>query len=583
MLSLLSSVTTLISHQLQSHPSHFMINPQPLRFVRSRLISTMSVSAPPSQGPHHPQGPYHPPSPVPAAMAAPSQIGNLGPLRYQLEFYFSPQNLAKDNYLLAQLNSPEHPGAVPMGLVCSFPKVRQINALIYNMGHLSGPMAPIADPNLVRLALHQSSVVTVSADGAWLLPVDSSVWLNAQHRPSASTKASPVDGKIAASSPSSPSSQATASSSLGVPTHPLPPPAEAGVINPPAGTHSNVVVVYYLPDKVTADDLIAEFRVDDSAPPSARSTSAKSVWEVVFPNEASARQALAIPRDRIILGASVHAVIKSEIRPDLNEMENLVHRATNPGMPAGHSMQMGYPVSLPIGYPFAAQPTPQMAFYGYTYPMPHQMPMAVPHQAFYNPQQGFNPGMIRNTHPAQGRPPPAQTPGMNGGRQNYAPQARNNNGQRNDRGPGLDASGRRNMVKNWQPKNSGTRIVGKHQPDSGSLLGQQPKEDGGNRQGHKNRNNNNRNPQRQQKDASLPVKEYDARIDLGADNFPALSGKPVAASADRSFSVATGYAAALRKNATPSQTPPMVPNRALDSQVPDFKLDEAASKRGSHE
>jgi hypothetical protein len=529
-------------------------------------------------------------------MSGPPPVANLGPLRYQLEFYFSPQNLVKDNYLLTQLNSPDHPGAVHMGVVCNFPKVRQINALLYNMGHLSGPMAPTADPNLVRMALQQSNVVTVSADGAWLLPVDSSVWVNAQHKPpttttstgTGSTGASAGDGKIAPSNPSSPSSQATASSSLGVPTHPLPPAAE-GEGNEPLGNHSNIIVVVDVPDTVAADALVAIFTIDDSLRPSARRLSNNS-WELDFHDETAARRALAASRDRTIHGSPVRAWIKSEARLGINETDGAIHRAVNPGMPPFQAMHMGYPVSMPVGYPFPTQPPPQMAFYGYNYPIPQQIPMGVPHQAFYHPPQGYNPGLLRNAYPAQGRPPPSHA-SMNGGRQPYAQQQmRNNNVQRNDRGPGFDANNRKNMVKNWQPKNAGTR--GGKQPESSSLPGPQPKDtdpskfDGGNRHGNKSKNNNNKNPQRQLKGEALPAKKEnsDTRLDLGAENFPALGGgKPVTALSDRSFSVATGYAAALRKNATASQTPTNIPARTPECDVPVLTLDEGPSQLGSHE
>ena len=47
-------------------------------------------------------------------------------LKAQVEFYFCPENLANDKFLQSQLNATEHLGAVPIQVICSFRKIRQI-------------------------------------------------------------------------------------------------------------------------------------------------------------------------------------------------------------------------------------------------------------------------------------------------------------------------------------------------------------------------------------------------------------------------------------------------------------------------
>ena len=118
----------------------------------------------------------------------------------QIEFYFSPQNLARDKYLLSQLNATDHLGAVAIEVLCNFPKVRQLHALIRNMGHLPANMTPMADPMMVRMALEHSSVVQVSQDGMWVVLKD--------FRPTPTSSMTPSnveEPKTVPSTPSSPS------------------------------------------------------------------------------------------------------------------------------------------------------------------------------------------------------------------------------------------------------------------------------------------------------------------------------------------------------------------------------------------
>eukprot|EP00581_Thalassiosira_minuscula_P018048 CAMPEP_0183734618 /NCGR_PEP_ID=MMETSP0737-20130205/44289_1 /TAXON_ID=385413 /ORGANISM="Thalassiosira miniscula, Strain CCMP1093" /LENGTH=917 /DNA_ID=CAMNT_0025968145 /DNA_START=198 /DNA_END=2951 /DNA_ORIENTATION=- len=96
-------------------------------------------------------------------------------LRTQVDFYFSPQNLARDKYLRNMLNA-EHPEMptprpaqhmCPVGVITNFPKVKDICAK-FGPGRDGQPPEPPA--LLLAKALDGSSVVTISSDGNWIGP-----------------------------------------------------------------------------------------------------------------------------------------------------------------------------------------------------------------------------------------------------------------------------------------------------------------------------------------------------------------------------------------------------------------------------
>ena len=81
----------------------------------------------------------------------------LGRLRAQLEFYFSPQNLARDVYL-RNLISGYGCNAVPLSIIANFPKVRSL---------CSGQI----DLPLLKRAVEGSGVVHVTNDAIWISPL----------------------------------------------------------------------------------------------------------------------------------------------------------------------------------------------------------------------------------------------------------------------------------------------------------------------------------------------------------------------------------------------------------------------------
>jgi hypothetical protein len=134
--------------------------------MESQQVQAQLLSQPSGQPSSHP----------PVSMDTPSMTNNseavlLQLLRQQVEFYFSEENLAQDSYLLSFLNSNDHPGVVPAATIASFPKVREIYA-----SHMAGHFVPAkfsfpADPTLVGKALTNSTVVQVTSDGYWMMPM----------------------------------------------------------------------------------------------------------------------------------------------------------------------------------------------------------------------------------------------------------------------------------------------------------------------------------------------------------------------------------------------------------------------------
>ena len=88
-------------------------------------------------------------------------------LKSQVEFYFSPQNLSRDRYLRTLMS--QYGGAtVPLGLIATFPKVREIYASHIKQTTSSMPPDLVS---MMRTALDGSSVVKITPDGVWISPI----------------------------------------------------------------------------------------------------------------------------------------------------------------------------------------------------------------------------------------------------------------------------------------------------------------------------------------------------------------------------------------------------------------------------
>jgi len=539
-------------------------------------------------------------------MSGPPPMPNLQPLRSQIEFYFSSQNLAKDKYLLSQLSSPDHLGAVPMTIICSFPKVRQIHSFIFNMGHLPMPMKPMADPHVVRAALQFSSVVTVSSDGNWIVPTDSSTWLavqqQQQQQPSnvqsadSTTSSVPEEAKPSTSSaPSSPSSQATASSSLGVPTHPLPPSAMNVPRNGVEPAPGAVIMVQSAPPDATAKEIMEVFRPDSGGGPNTARTDGGNNWFVSFDTEEQAMRALTLSRERPLRGSLLQGQLIS----------------SHPGMPAGAGPMAAYPgmpqhmpypfAFAPGGYPMPMPQTPQGP-YGFVYAVPQQMPMPhhpqqyYPYPPGYGNAPGYAPQDYGSGYPMQGRPSDGRQ-GKQMSKNNYNYRNNRNYGNTNSNTNYNHKPHRMSQASQQQQQHSSTLSQSQTpnhnnkkngtQREGTDSTGQKSKQEGSgpskNAGGSKPWNNTYSKKNKKDAAGNRPPKppekqKEETKIDLGDDHFPALGGS---APKDTTATpkAASGYAEALRKKPTPPATPVNTPSVVNEVPPPaETTLDEAMSK-----
>ena len=102
------------------------------------------------------------------ATSAPSDAYFFSRLKSQIEFYFSPQNLARDTYLrglMAVYGGPNALPIVPLSVIASFPKVRDLCAF------KTGAAVIPPDPLLLVRAMEGSAVVNISPDAYWISPL----------------------------------------------------------------------------------------------------------------------------------------------------------------------------------------------------------------------------------------------------------------------------------------------------------------------------------------------------------------------------------------------------------------------------
>lgn len=275
----------------------------------------------------------------------------LNQIKSQVEFYFAPQNLQNDRFLQSQLNATEHLGAVPIQVICSFRKIRQLYSYARG-GYYPHEVDMLADPALLRMALVNSSVVSISHDGMWIVPIP---------QKDSPTEATPP---TVASTPSSPSS------------------SQEDLV-----TERNSIILTDVPTSVSEAMIMDAFR--DFAPKTVH-MGAGNTWYVGFGTGDDAVAAIA--GNVTIEGAPIRGFLKSEA-PSVPNMP-LPPMASIP-----NANMMAYPRNFPM------PPSP----YGLVpmqYPMPPPMPQhSYPVQPQYYPQpqyRYFVPPAQRNS----GMPPP---------------------------------------------------------------------------------------------------------------------------------------------------------------------------------
>eukprot|EP00934_Nitzschia_sp_Nitz4_P005619 Nitzschia sp. Nitz4//scaffold76_size158648//98568//100052//NITZ4_002557-RA/size158648-processed-gene-0.246-mRNA-1//1//CDS//3329557878//5609//frame0 len=298
--------------------------------------------------------------PPPQGVSPPSHpAGILFPLMAQIEFYFSPQNLAKDTFLQQQLSATDHLGAVSVNIICGFPKVKQLHAQLRHLIPMPSHLTPNADPYVVCAALQYSQSVGVSHDGQWIVPKrlqTSPAMVKDRTSATASTVSSPV-------------SQASSASSVGVPTHPLPPPATS-VNNIPALRVSNV------PTGVQSDELLGLFTVKDNKPTDAQFGARNSAsWLIRFEAVEQAKEALNATAGMTLRGSPVQVELVES--PSASPLSGNL-RTQDAGQSSFHagsqfpSQQYRVPMNNTMySMSMPQYPTAQMVGYGY---MPYTHP-----------------------------------------------------------------------------------------------------------------------------------------------------------------------------------------------------------------
>jgi hypothetical protein len=484
-------------------------------------------------------------------------------LKWQIEFYFCPQNLANDQFLQSQLMATDHLGAVPIEVICNFPKVRQLHALARFGPLVPAEIVPPPDPQILRVALNDSSVVRVSDDGMWITPVlEPAESFEKETKDTAATVATSTTS--VASTPSSPSSQATASSSLGVPTHPFP------------LKERNTIIVRDIPENVSVEVVMEAFSTDGVTPKSAR-PDVGDTWYVAFESEDQAVTALSETRDRTIAGVAIRGRLKTELA--VNSKERAVPpqppalplppaQDMQPTLPNLHSKppQAQYRSASIASRPFhpAMQMPPQQPHaYGYV-PYPYAVSMQPQHmqqqqQAAYRMQQQyFQPyGYQQYFSPRQqqGYVPSSEGYSVPPPHVYVQPKQNQNNKKRNKRG------GKNRNHNNKQNNNGGDHVVEPNLPDTNKTANPQKNNTGNNTNRgvspHEgtgpNGNKKQWNRNRKKNDKKIEQKP----IELSAENFPALGGNPKPKTPQSNEVV--GYAQALLKRPTQKTPPPPKP------------------------
>ena len=319
-------------------------------------------------------------------------------LRNQVEFYFSAQNLARDTYLRNMLTAkhqevPSPPPLqlmTPVAVITNFPKVKDICAAFGSS---------ISDPLHVLLAraCEGSTVVRVSADGAWIGPVS-------QHLPPLTTPTTRIPpptpqahfppGPFSASPhnmmiPSGPMGEALPMPYMG--PHPVPLVQNVPLYRGSASPSSNsldsssqvkdvVVMVPDMPAECNPILLMTAFTTENIRPSSVSADAQSNTWYVSFTSEADAQAAIAASSDKTVGGKSIKAKFKLE-PPSSRVSVASASGASMSSTSAGQRQQVQAPH-------MAQQPTPMsggaMMFSPGAYPMSQPSP----------PPHNMHPGML---------------------------------------------------------------------------------------------------------------------------------------------------------------------------------------------
>ena len=365
-------------------------------------------------------------------------------LRNQVEFYFSPQNLARDTYLRNMLTAkhqevPSPPPLqlmTPVAVITNFPKVRDICAAFG---------APLLDPPYVLLAraCKGSHVVSVSTDGAWIGPTSQTLpplvastprlgpptpqsrFHHIPYPPSPDQRmrlmpATPMGGV----QHMPPMSQ----SNSGLQNVPLSrdsvSPSSNSLDSMPDQTTDTVVIVPDMPMECNPILLMTAFTTDKIRPSSVSVDSNSNTWSVSFASKMDALTAIKASKNKSVAGAPINARLKSE-------SELAVSDTSLPSISAGQqqSQTLQQPIPIPdrhVMYPPGAYPMTQLPPPPHLYPAHHHIdpqyniapmhmmnqPIVQPMYPYFVPQHGqlpfpmHQPPVIGRFGPGIPPPPP---------------------------------------------------------------------------------------------------------------------------------------------------------------------------------
>lgn len=359
----------------------------------------------------------HSESSTPITSPSPVNPGDHGAiytrLRNQVEFYFSPQNLARDTYLRNMLTAkhqevPSPPPlqlVTPVAVITNFPKVRNICAAFG---------ASLSDPPHVILAraCAGSTVVSVSEDGAWIGPT--SQQLPPLTDPTPPRMGPPTPQAIFQQGPYPPSPHQRMMMMSAAPmgevqpmpymgSHPVPAvqniPLSHGSVSPssnsldsiPSQVKETVVVVPDMPAECNPILLMTAFTTGNIRPSSVSAEANTNNWYVSFTSEADAKAAISATSEKTVVGAPIKAKLKTEPASARASVAS-ASAASLSSMSASQRQQIPVPqmVQQPVPMPGAAMMYPPGA-----YPMGHSPPPPIqpgmPHYPMGGPQYGMAP------------------------------------------------------------------------------------------------------------------------------------------------------------------------------------------------
>lgn len=319
-------------------------------------------------------------------------------LRNQIEFYFSASNLARDHFLRSHF-AMYGGTAVPLVVICQFPKVQRICA---SFGFR-------ADPLLLKAAVENSQVVSVSPNAAWigplapLPPMDPSVQARVQKNNFINVQPGMMNRSVSTGSnpgpyPGSQSQQVKGSTSgSGTATGTTSPASSqasggnAGITIIGGGSSSSIssmdnksnrtiVILLDVPSDLPSERILNAFTVDDIVPKSARPDLGKT-WHITFASESDAQRAILLTKNASIDGCPIKARIKSDKQIPVQMKDSVTEDSTSgqSTLPHQGTATKSDPSVLTPGSPNRNIPvTHQSLNTQYNHHYYHQIPQNIP-------------------------------------------------------------------------------------------------------------------------------------------------------------------------------------------------------------